>query len=118
MRKRFTKPKTQEATKKTRDGREVCLNNTAGRKEYLKRKAEMYKRQNGMCCICGLPLPGIRESDFEHETPRGMGGGSRNDAIYDEQGNAINGLAHRKCNSQKGSRRVPIDHHPGGMPED
>jgi len=91
--------------KRLEGGREVCLQNDAGRAEYQARIRAMWVRQNGICAACSLPLA-LVEATFEHTTPRGMGGGSRNDRLNDENGNPINAAVHRKCNWKRGSKRL------------
>jgi hypothetical protein len=85
-------------------GREVCLKNAAGRREYKRRLQCMWERQEGLCCLCGLPLR-LDESTFEHQRPKGMGGAFADDRI-EIQGKPVNGAAHWLCNGAKGSRRV------------
>lgn len=97
--------------KRYRDGREVCLENTAGRLEYKARVTAMRLRQHGICCLFGKikDCPGLMtESDatFEHARPRGAGGAWRDDRVLDENGEPMNGAAHGFCNGQKGSRRL------------
>lgn len=115
MKKRCVRAKKQEATKTTKDGRTITLNNAAGRAEKLKLKAELWKRQKGICSLCGLPLYGIKESDYEHEVP---GLGNRDDKNWNEDGTPKNSLAHRFCNLKKGSKRIPVNHFPAGDTED
>jgi hypothetical protein len=59
-------------------------------------------RQQGLCILCGR---GMDEEDatFEHERSRGGGGAFRDDRIVDDQGHMMNGAAHGRCNSDKGS---------------
>lgn len=97
--------------KQYRDGRQVCLENTAGRTEYKARVQAMRLRQHGICCLFGKieECPGLMsesEATFEHSRPRGNGGAWREDRILDESGEPLNGAAHFFCNGQKGSRRI------------
>ena len=96
------------------DGRMVCNNagkhrTAAGVALYRRLTELMWRRQGGLCCDCREPM---RKCDvtFEHEAPRGSGGGSRDDRIYyrDEQGRMRrkNGAAHAWCNGARGSRRT------------
>lgn len=85
-------------------GREVCTRGAAGRREYKNRIELMWERQLGLCCLCGMPLR-LSESTFEHQRPKGMGGGFTDDRI-EVDGIPINGAAHWICNGNKGSRRV------------
>lgn len=85
-------------------GREVCLQNSAGRKEYRRRTLAMFDRQNGVCSWCGIRMA-KDDATFDHTIPRGHGGGSRNDAIQDRDGKPINSAMHLACNQDKGSRR-------------
>lgn len=93
-----------DAVRVYRDGRQVCRKNAAGRVEYRWRTVAMWDRQRHKCCICGNSMT-ASEATFEHTTPRGMGGGRRDDRIADDQGRWMNGAAHGRCNSEKGSRR-------------
>lgn len=99
------------------DGREVCdLNSAKGRAEYMRRKRLMWERQAGICCLAGeAPMCPVKlnwgDAMFEHEG--GRGGGKRDDRIeVIEERNGLtikriqNGVAHAKCNSWKGSRRI------------
>src|SRR5579871_3809975 len=88
-------------------GREVCnLKTIAGNDEYCRRIHLMLIRQKGLCCNCRKPI--YPESPcFEHEVPRGLGGGWRDDRI-EINGKPVNGASHILCNSVRGSRRTPI----------
>lgn len=88
------------------DGREVCNDRTkAGTNEYKRRRHEMWRRQKGLCCLCGEYIIEGQET-FEHTDGRGSGGSRRDDRIVDDDGSWMNGAAHQKCNSTKGSRRI------------
>jgi len=84
--------------------RQVCPKTPAGRREYQRRIEAMWKRQRGLCCLCGRPIL-LAESVFEHQDGRGHGGGNRDDRI-EIDGKWINGAACWKCNSEKGSKRI------------
>lgn len=86
-------------------GREVCRKNGAGRREYRKRVELMHQRQLGLCAICGRPLR-LDQATFDHERPRGLGGGFRDDRI-EIDGEPINAAVHGLCNVQRGSKRTP-----------
>lgn len=89
----------KEAVVTTRDGLERCTRTAAGRAEYIRRRRIKWEEQKGICAICHMALPW--ESAFtDHISPRGMGGGSRDDSLKNIQ--AVHGL----CNVLKGSRRV------------
>lgn len=51
------------------------------------------------CSICGKLIKRFSDFTLDHEKPRGMGGGFRDDSA----GNVS--PAHWRCNSDKGSRR-------------
>ena len=119
----FPKPKDVKkkpvAVRVFKDGREVCnLLCKEGRDEYMRRKRVMWERQKGICCLFGIDptCPGKLnwgDAMFEHEGGRGSGGGKRDDRIeIVEERNGmtikrnLNGVAHAKCNSWKGSRRI------------
>jgi len=87
------------------DGREVLLNNAAGKREKARRIQAMHERQASLCCLCGFFLR-LSEAIFEHQRPKGMGGAFTDDRI-EVDGKPINGVSHWICNSAKGSRRTP-----------
>jgi len=97
-----------------KDGREIInLLCREGHEEYEHRKRAMRERQGGICCLFGhiKGCPGklnLADCSFDHEIPRGMGGGSRDDRI-EINGRWLNGASHWLCNSIKGSRRVPYN---------
>lgn len=100
----FPKPsqikKAPEAVRVFRDGREQCnLLCKAGMDEYLRRKRVAWEEQGRTCSIGGEPLRWA-DSTVDHKSPRGMGGGSRDDR--QENIGAACGLH----NAQKGSRRI------------
>jgi len=105
----FPKPKDRKrepapAVQTYEDGREVCADTAAGKAEYKRRTKLMWQRQNGRCCLCGLPME-QKDATFEHAQGRGMGGAKRDDRI-EVDGKRMNGAAHIRCNNEKGSRRV------------
>jgi hypothetical protein len=83
------------------DGREICLQNEAGRAEYKHRKMLCWQRQHGICSLGNHPVSLI-ECTFEHA--QGRTSGKRDDRIIDEHGQPINSVACKKCNNAKGSR--------------
>lgn len=90
-----------------KDGREVCQNTVAGKREYARRVEAMCQRQDWKCG-CSLTCtkritPG--NATFGHTNLRGLGGSTRDDRIEDEQGNWINAAETWDCNGAKGSRR-------------
>lgn len=85
-----------------RDGREICTDTAAGKREYFRRTRKMSERQNERCAICGLFMV---DPTFDHENGRGFNGGARNDAMVDKDGNWINAAVHWMCNGKKGSKR-------------
>ncbi len=111
------------------DGKERCnLLTKEGRDTYRNRTRMMWERQSKICCLYGhiKTCPGKlfwQDATFDHETPRGHGGGSRDDRIevpmidgktgkivVDATGQPKmkwqNGAAHNRCNIEKGSRRI------------
>ena len=89
------------AVRKYPDGREVCQDNAAGWREYKRRIEVMVQRQSYRCCLCGKRLA-LSDATFEHSRRRGMGAAWREDRIYNEQGEMVNGAAHWICNAEKG----------------
>jgi hypothetical protein len=89
------------AVRRYRDGREVCVDSPAGWREYKRRVEIMVRRQNFRCCLCKKRIS-IANATFEHQRRRGMGAAFRQDAIFDQHGNPINGAAHWICNYEKG----------------
>lgn len=98
------------------DGRTICRNagkylTAAGRALYRRLTEWMWRRQNKRCCLCRRPLS-LEDASFEHEVPRGAGGGSRDDRIYvrDMRGRLTrnNGASHVWCNAERGSRRTEL----------
>jgi hypothetical protein len=96
-----------ESVKTYPDGRQVCQENAAGKREYKARITEMWLRQEGICPICGRWMD-QNEATFEHEIPRGMGGGSRDDRTHDANGNELNFATHGRCNRERGSQRTVL----------
>ncbi len=90
------------AVRKYPDGREVCQDSLAGRREYLRRLEIMCRRQSWICCLCPERLHGLQDSTFEHQRRRGMHAAFRDDRIYNERGEQMNGAAHWNCNVLKG----------------
>ena len=91
-----------------RDGREVCRDTRAGLREYRRRTLEMRTRQRNICPVCTKYLD-EEDTTFDHEIPRGHGGGNRDDRIWiaDEEGIRMprNFATHGACNSERGSKR-------------
>ena len=71
------------------DGREVCVDSYAGRREYLRRLEAMLERQGWRCILCCKKIRS-REDAF------------RDDRIVDSQGQWRNGAAHWICNHERG----------------
>jgi hypothetical protein len=84
--------------------REVCLENAKGKAEYKARTEAMRLRQHNICSR-GTHL--IVNPTFDHSTHgRGLGGGTRDDRIVDENGNEINSCSCFICNGAAGSKRL------------
>jgi hypothetical protein len=82
--------------------REVCQDSPAGHKEYTRRLDIMLTRQHYQCCLCSTRIRTISDATFEHQRRRGMGAAFRDDRIYNERGEWMNGAAHWVCNGEKG----------------
>lgn len=81
------------------DGREVCLDTAAGRREYYRRADVVYEEYRHRCWLCGGSL--IRDSmAVDHKIPKGTNSGWRDDRIENIA------PAHYPCNSRRGSRRI------------
>ena len=105
----FPKPgqvkKKPVAVRVFKGGREVCnLLCKDGREEYMRRKRVMWERQGRTCILCHCVLR-WDEATFEHQDGRGHGGGHRDDRI-EKDGKPYNGVAHGRCNIDKGSKRA------------
>lgn len=85
------------AVRKYPNGREVCQDTFAGRREYLRRLGLMLARQRNRCCLCPDRIYSVADATFEHQRRRGMGAGFRDDRVQDENGKEINGAAHWIC---------------------
>jgi hypothetical protein len=127
------KPQDQKqapvAVRVFRGGREACnMLTKEGRDIYRQRVRYMWERQDHICCLRGhIPeCPGKlnwSEATFDHEVPRGYGGGERDDRIeitVKRRGIVKvlwqNGAAHPECNISKGSRRIPYNAAHNGEP--
>lgn len=84
------------------EGREICLETAAGRREYRHRRELMAARQKMLCPLCGKTLIGWHYTT-DHEA--GRGGGRRDDRTAFPDGQWMNAAVHGHCNTQKGSRR-------------
>ena len=90
------------AVRRYADGREVCQDNPKGWAEYKRRIEIMLSRQSWRCCLCGERICSRNDATFEHSRRRGMGAAFRDDRIYNQAGEQINGVAHWVCNVEKG----------------
>lgn len=88
----------------TRDGREICSEHAAGKREYERRKKIMWMRQLERCATC-REHTAFEEGQFGHGRSRGFGGGFRDDRIWDQDGRPMNAFLCGKCNSAQGSRK-------------
>jgi len=89
------------AVRKYPDGREVCQDSPSGWREYKRRVELMLQLQNYRCCLCEKRLA-LTDVTFEHQRRRGMHAAFRDDRVFNERGEKINGVAHWTCNSEKG----------------
>lgn len=93
------------AVKVMPDGKERCLDNDAGRREYALRRNAMAERQNWICgCGCGnrmVSYPGsVFSVTFEHVDGRGAG---RRDDRIEIDGTPYNKAFSWSCNIRAGS---------------
>jgi len=84
------------------NGREVCEDSLAGRREYLRRLEAMLTRQGNRCCICCRRIYALHDATFEHQRRRGMGSAWGDDRIVGAEGQWMNGAAHWTCNHERG----------------
>jgi len=91
--------KWPEGVKVYRSGREKCLNTTQGRAEYARRRKFIWQAYGEVCRLCGRHLD-LDCCSNDHKTPRGAGGGFRDDRV----GNLM--PACLRCNGYRGSRRL------------
>lgn len=83
------------------DGRQVCCENAAGHREYLRRLQIMVQRQNFRCGACQRRLA-LFQATFDHwPIKRRMGAAFRDDRITDAEGNWINRAVHWACQNPK-----------------
>lgn len=69
-----------------------------------KRKVRLVEsRINPECWLCGEVFTDYNDIELEHKKPKGMNGARRDDH-WDNLA-----LAHSRCNSEKGSRRISVD---------
>jgi hypothetical protein len=92
----------ERSVRKYHDGREVCEDSLAGRREYLRRLGAMLTRQGNRCCLCCRRIYALHDATFEHQRRRGMGSAWRDDRIVDAEGQWINWAAHWTCNHERG----------------
>jgi hypothetical protein len=79
------------------DGREVCQENAAGKREYLRRVQIMVQRQSFRCGDCNRRLS-LFQATFDHwPIKRKMGAAFRDDRITDEEGSWMNRAVHWEC---------------------
>ena len=76
------------------------IRSPAAMRQLLKRKIA---EQNNRCGICGELFTDVRDIVPDHREPRGMGAAWRDDHPDNIQ------AAHRRCNQEKGSKRVPSE---------
>jgi len=86
------------------DGRQVCQDNAAGKREYKARTTEMWLRQDGICPITGKWVDQNR-AQFDHEAGRGSNGGHRDDRTRNDKGEWQNAAVSHEGNTIKGSQR-------------
>lgn len=89
----------------------VCIKGAIGRRFYDHLKFIMWRRQNGICCVCRRWMDPCDVS-FEHQEPRRIGAGFKDDSIYKRGENGRlrrhNGVSHYACNSERGSKRTAL----------
>lgn len=108
-------PARQVAVKVMPDGREICSGTEAGRREYERRKIQMWELDDHLCCVCDREITDVRLLTFEHWDGRGMGGAKQDDRIHDGA-RRINGVSHFRCNVAKGSKKLEVYRAELGLP--
>jgi hypothetical protein len=79
------------------DGREVCMESPAGRREYHSRLERMVQRQNFRCGKCRKRITRATAT-FDHwPIKRGMGAAFRDDRVELPDGDEINRAVHWNC---------------------
>ena len=87
------------------NGREVCYNTAAGKREYRLRTIKMVNRQKGICPKCCKSMS-LFDFSFQHGNTRGMGGSTGGGAFRDDRIDSPGNCAmHVRCNGELGSRR-------------
>lgn len=87
------------------DGREICLDTPAGKKEYRCRTLECRRRQGELCRWCGFWMA-EEQTTLDHDNRRG--GGRRDDRIVIiVLGKRVrhNAAVHMLCNGERGSQK-------------
>lgn len=85
------------------DGREICIESNAGKREYRNRTLAMRERQGELCRWCGHWMK-ENETTFDHDDRRG--GGRQDDRILVPSGGRLtrkNAAVHKLCNGERGS---------------
>lgn len=94
----------------TKSGREYCNPGTLeGRAEYAWRTFVLWIRQERHCCICCEYLS-LKDATFEHEDSRTKA--RKDERLWRDDGEPMNGVSHMWCNKLRGSKRTPIFHYP------
>lgn len=94
------KPKDQPRARKPKSRLILDTRTPSGRAKRDALLLKKAKEQSWQCALCG----GYMTSEsvtWDHIIPRGMGGGTRDDGEHNIQ------AVHGRCNSLKGSRRLP-----------
>lgn len=82
------------------DGREICTETPAGKREYRARTLVMRWRQGELCRWCGQWMA-EDETTFDHDNRRGAG---RRDDRIEVLGKRQNAAVHKLCNQERGSQ--------------
>jgi hypothetical protein len=65
---------------KLRNGREICTDDQAGRREYRRRRELAWDRDRGICILCEQPVS-LEQATTEHIQTKGMGGSKHDDRL-------------------------------------
>ncbi len=66
-------------------------------------RKRLWDERPHVCEICEFGIAEIEDMELDHETPKGLGGGTRDDSDANQR------LTHVWCNRKKGSKRLGVE---------